>query len=99
MSGWHDDENARIAFAELDIRERVAVALMDENGLQPTHAALDVIMAVVRSTEWTDEQHGKAQAQRARDEIGGAVPDVLRYALDAEQKLRLLRKCERQARR
>ena len=75
-----------------DQRNRVAEALLDENGLPPTSAALDVIMAVVRSTERTDENHGKVMAHRSRDEMGAGTPRVTRYAIDAERALRVLRK-------
>lgn len=71
-----------------DQRNRVAEALLDENGLPPTQAALDVIMAVVRATERTDEVHGLAMAERSR----GGSPRLNRYAIDAERALRILRK-------
>lgn len=66
-------------------RNRVSDALIDENGLPPTSAALDVIMAVIESTDWTDEHHGEKLT-------GNGPVDIRQYALDAEQKLRLLRK-------
>ena len=62
-------------------RERVAVALMDENGFAPTSAALDVIMAVIRETDRTDIDWREDSA-----------PGLWRYALDAERALRVLRK-------
>jgi hypothetical protein len=63
------------------LRNRVAEALTDENGLPPTRAALDVIMAVVRETERTDENWQESSA-----------PSLERYAIDAERILRVLRK-------
>ena len=61
------------------LRNRVAVALMDENGFAPTSAALDVIMAVIRSTDSTDEAF---RGQRA--------PSRVRYLIDAERALRVM---------
>ena len=69
------------------MRNRVAVALMDENGSAPTSAALDVIMAVIRETDLVD------QASR-RDDWFGPLPEVWRYAFCAERALRVLRKNE-----
>jgi hypothetical protein len=59
------------------LRNRVAEALVDENGLPPTRAALDVIMAVVRTTEWTDK-------------MSTEQPEVVDYALDGMAALRKL---------
>jgi len=75
-----------------DMREELANVLRDENGLQPTPAALDVIMAVVRETVHTDEKHGTLMAHRSRDEMGPPLPTLARYAIDAERALRILRK-------
>lgn len=75
-----------------ELRNRVADALLDENGLPPTGPALDVIMAVVRSTERVDESYGKAMANRPQDVIHVPVPTLSRYAIDAERALRVLRK-------
>jgi hypothetical protein len=77
------------------LRNRVAEALVDGNGLPPTRAALDVIMAVVRETIRTDELHGTAMGLRSRDEMGSPTPTFSRYALDAERILRIRRKCQR----
>lgn len=54
---WHDDENhdARLAFGELDLRDRLAAALLDESGLRPTNAALEVLMVVVAALDEVDE--------------------------------------------
>jgi len=65
------------------IRNRVSVALMDENGFAPTSAALDVIMAVIRETDRTDIDWREDSA-----------PGLWRYAIDAERALRVLRKNE-----
>lgn len=55
MSDW-DDENydVRIAFGEMSLRDRLAEALLDENGLRPTTAALDVLESVVRALDEVD---------------------------------------------
>ena len=60
-------------------RDRVAEALLDENGLRFTEAALDVIMAVVDSVDYIDEN-------------GVSPASVRDYALDAERALRIVRK-------
>jgi hypothetical protein len=74
------------------LRNRVAEALLDGNGLPPTRAALDVIMAVVRATEKTDELHGQQMAGRARGGCVSFEPTQNCYALAAESALRVLRK-------
>jgi len=61
------------------LRNRVAVALMDENGFAPTWAALDVIMAVVRATDETDQTFD-----------GPGTPTLIRYLVDAERALHVL---------
>jgi hypothetical protein len=86
MTDWHDDENqdARFAFGEMDVRDRIAEALLDANGLHPTTAALDVIMAVIDATDRLDEDwDGNATIP---------VPPVATYARNAELSLRVLRK-------
>lgn len=67
-------------FLDADLRDQFAAVLAhhDENGLDPTPAAVDVLMAVVRSLDYTDEHHD--------------TPDASRYALDAEQALRIMRR-------
>jgi hypothetical protein len=66
------------------LRNRVAEALLDGNGLPPTRAALDVIMAVVRETEKTSDQDSTVW--------GYQRSTVAEYARDAESALRVLRK-------
>lgn len=66
------------------VREALRQVLRDENGLPPTLAATDVIMAVVESINYTDERHSPNHADLA--------PTFKRYALDAEQLLRIRRK-------
>jgi hypothetical protein len=65
--------------------DRIGEALRDENGLRPTAAALDVIMAVIRETERTDEHHGRKRTD-------SPTPSLHRYSCDAERALRVLRK-------
>jgi hypothetical protein len=77
------------------LRNRVAEALLDGNGLPPTRAALDVIMAVVRATDRTDENNAKAMAGRSRGGCVSFEPSLTRYALNAESALRVLRKNNR----
>lgn len=60
-SDWDDMEDAHIAFGELDVRERIAIALLDENGLRPTQAALDVIMATIEACDNQDEYWSDAK--------------------------------------
>lgn len=67
----------------LETRERLRAVLADENGLPPTHAATEVIVAVIEETVRTDENH---------DGKKSPVPDFSRYAIDAERILRIRRK-------
>lgn len=53
---WANDEDARLAFGELSQRDRLAEALLDENGLRPTDAALDVLLVAVAALDETDEK-------------------------------------------
>lgn len=65
-------------------RERIAEALLDENGLRPTEAALDVIMAVVEATDRLDESwDGNSTIP---------TPPMASYARHAEGSLRVLRR-------
>jgi hypothetical protein len=78
------------------LRNRVAEALVDGNGLPPTRAALDVIMAVVRATDRTDENTATAMGWAFTRRVASAYePSLTRYALDAERILRVLRKNHR----
>lgn len=83
-SNWDDMEDAHIAFGELDVRERIAIALLNENGLQPTNAALDVIMAVVEATDRLDASWPGDAATPS--------PPMAWYARHAEGTLRALRR-------
>jgi hypothetical protein len=80
-SGWYDDQNHAMAFGALDLRERLSVALMDENGLRPTNNALDVLIAVARELDRVDDRW-----------TGEDVPPIEAYAVEAERTLRVLRK-------
>lgn len=64
-------------------RERIAEALLDENGLRPTEAELDVIMTVVYSCDYDDQQWA--------DHDYPGSPDVVFYASHAESGLASLR--------
>lgn len=67
-------------------REALRDFLRDENGLPPTEATTDVIIAVIEQTIRTDENH---------DGRVDNVPTVSTYAKDTERALRVLRKYQR----
>ena len=46
-------------FDEMSTRERLAEALRDENGLRPTGAALDVLMAAYEACNEVDGLHAQ----------------------------------------
>lgn len=57
-------------------RDKLAEALTDENGLRPTEAALDVILAVVAATDDVDQNY-----------TGRGAPTAVRYASAARHAL------------
>lgn len=62
-------------FLNASKREQLAEILRDENGLAPTDAALDVIMAVIESTNKTDALWGESEQPNS--------PTAWHYAMNA----------------
>lgn len=63
----------------MNVRDRLAEALLDENGLRPTETALDVLVAVAAALDGTDA-----------DWAGVKPPGLRRYVADVKTVLTAL---------
>lgn len=79
-------DRARDSLLKRILAYKLAQALLDENGLPPTQNAMEVIIAVVRSTIRTDEKWK-----------GMGIPTITGYAMSAESALHTLWKNRNEA--